>query len=179
MTTNHLIQQSFESIGRVGKPHGLKGEFGVRTQVPYPEQLLDLDKVYISGDFGMLQPYSIRSSRLDLKGSRQTFFVFLDMVADRNAASAMMGKEIFIETGQLDLEEDDPDNLTGYRVLDMGGNAIGEVLETMENPAHPILRTRIEGKGEVLIPFVEAFVYEIDDDETTVTVVDIEGLLEL
>jgi 16S rRNA processing protein RimM len=178
MTTKQ-IHQSFDSIGTVGKPHGLKGEFGVRTQVPYPEQLLDLDRLYISGDFGMLQPYSIRSSRMDLQGKRQTFFVFLEMVADRNAASAMMGKEIFIEAGRIDLEEDDPDNLTGYRVIDMEGNAIGEVLETMENPAHPILRTRINGKGEVLIPFVEAYVYEIDDDEATVTVVDIEGLLEL
>lgn len=179
MTTNKQIHQSFDTIGTVGKPHGLKGEFGVRTQVPYPEQLLDLDRIYLSGDFGMLQPYSIRSSRLDLQGNRQTFFVNLEMVADRNAASALLGKEIFIEAGRLDLEEEDPDDLSGYRILDMKGNPIGEVIETMENPAHPILRTRIDGKGEVLIPFVEAFVYEIDDDESTVTVVDIEGLLEL
>ena len=178
MSTN-TIHSSFDSIGTVGKPHGLKGEFGVRTQVPFPEQLLDLDTIYISGDFGMLQPYTIRSSRVDLQGKRQTFFVFLEMVADRNAATALMGKEVFIETGQLDLEEDDPDDLTGYRVLDIAGNGIGEVLETIDNPAHPILRTRINGSGEVLIPFVEAFVYEIDDDEATVTVVDIEGLLEL
>ncbi len=179
MTTNKQIHQSFDTIGTVGKPHGLKGEFGVRTQVPYPEQLLELDRVYLLGDFGMLQPYTIRSSRLDLQGNRQTFFVNLEMVADRNAAAALSGKEIFIETGRIDLDDDDPDDLSGYRVLNEKGTTIGEVLETLENPAHPILRTRIDGKGEVLIPFVEAFVYQIDDDEATVTLVDIEGLLEL
>jgi ribosomal 30S subunit maturation factor RimM len=81
--------------------------------------------------------------------------------------------------GSVDFFEEDSDDLAGYSVLDTNGNIIGDVIETLENPAHPILRLHIKGKGEVLIPFVDAYVDEVDDDEQTVTVVDIDELLEL
>ena len=128
----------------------------------------------------MLQPWRIQSSRLSVQGEKQMFFVILELVADRNAATALVGRQVLVEPGTIDffVEEDD-DDLVGYSVLDVNGTTIGNVLETIDNPAHPILRLHIEGKGEVLIPFVDVYVDEVDDDEKTVTVVDIDELLDL
>lgn len=170
---------AFDAIGTVAKVHGLKGEVGIRVELPMPKQLLGLDTVYMAGDFGMVQPWRIQSSRLSSQGDRHMFFVILEMVADRNAAAALVGREVYALAGQIDLFEEDPDDLSGYTVLDTDGKTIGDVIETVENPAHPILRVHIRGKGEVLIPFVDAYVDEIDDDEQTVTVVDIDELMEL
>lgn len=170
---------AFDPIGTVAKVHGLKGEVGIRVELPMPKQLLGLDTVYMAGDFGMMQPWRIQSSRLSSQGDRHMFFVILEMVADRNAATALVGREVFAPAGHVDLHEEDLDDLSGYTVLDIDGNSIGDVIETVENPAHPILRVHIKGKGEVLIPFVDAYVDEIDDDEQTVTVVDIDELMEL
>lgn len=170
---------AFDAIGTVAKVHGLKGEVGIRVELPMPKQLLGLETVYMAGDFGMVQPWRIQSSRLSSQGDRHMFFVILDMVADRNAAAALVGREVYALSGQVDLNEEDPDDLSGYTVLDTDGKTIGDVIETVENPAHPILRVHIKGKGEVLIPFVDAYVDEIDDDEQTVTVVDIDELMEL
>ncbi len=170
---------SFDAIGTVTKVHGLKGEIGIRIDLPMPNQLLDVETVYMAGDFGMLQPWRIQSSRLSVQGERQMFFVILEMVADRNAATALVGRHVLVEPGNVDFFEEDADDLSGYSVLDTDGNNIGDVIETLDNPAHPILRMHIKGKGEVLIPFVDAYVDEVDDDERTVTVVDIDELLEL
>ncbi len=170
---------SFDAIGTVTKVHGLKGEIGIRIDLPMPNQLLNVETVYMAGDFGMLQPWRIQSSRLSVQGDRQMFFVILEMVADRNAATALVGRQVQVVPGSVDFFEEDADDLAGYSVLDTNGNIIGDVIETLENPAHPILRLHIKGKGEVLIPFVDAYVDEVDDDEQTVTVVDIDELLEL
>ena len=173
-------ENAFDAIGTVAKVHGLKGEIGIRIDLPLPNQLHNVETVYMAGDFGMLQPWRILSSRLSVQGEKQMFFVILEMVADRNAAAALVGRQVYVEPGTVDLyEEDDSDDLKGYSVLDTNGNTIGDVIETLENPAHPILRVHIKGKGEVLIPFVDAYVDEVDDDEQTVTVVDIDELLEL
>jgi 16S rRNA processing protein RimM len=170
---------AFDAIGNVAKVHGLKGEIGIRIDLPMPEQLTKVETVYMAGDYGMLQPWRIQSSRLSVQGERQMFFVILEMVADRNAATALVGRQVLVEAGIVDLIQDDEDDLAGYTVLDIDGNKIGDVIETIENPAHPILRIHYKGKGEVLIPFVDAYVDEVDDDEQTVTVVDIDELLEL
>jgi 16S rRNA processing protein RimM len=180
MKATNNSDTSFNAIGTVTKVHGLKGEIGIRIDLPLPNQLQNIDTVYMTGDFGMLQPWRIQSSRLSVQGEKQMFFVILELVADRNAATALVGRQVLVEPGTIDffVEEDD-DDLVGYSVLDVNGTTIGNVLETIDNPAHPILRLHIEGKGEVLIPFVDVYVDEVDDDEKTVTVVDIDELLDL
>jgi 16S rRNA processing protein RimM len=180
MKPNSNPDTAFDAIGTVAKVHGLKGEIGIRIELPLPNQLLNVETVYMAGDFGMLQPWRIQSSRLSVQGEKQMFFVILEMVADRNAAQALVGRHVLLDSGLVDLfDEVDDDDLAGYAVIDANGNMIGNVLETLENPAHPILRVHIKGKGEVLIPFVDVYVDEVDDDEQTVTVVDIDELLEL
>jgi len=169
----------FDAIGTVAKVHGLKGEIGIRTDLPLPNQLLNIETVYMTGDFRMLQPWRVQSSRLSFQGEKQMFFVILELVADRNAAQALVGRQVFVDPGIIDLFEEEVDEMAGYSVIDTNGNTIGTVLEILENPAHPILRVHIKGKGEVLIPFVDVYVGEVDDDDQTVTVLDIDELLEL
>ena len=180
MKPDDKLDPRLDTIGTVAKVHGLKGEIGIRIDLPKPTQLLKIDTVYMMGDFGMLQPWRVQSSRLSSQGNRHMFFVILEMVADRNAATALVGREVYLEPGSVDLfDEYDNEDISGYTVLDVHGTLLGNVLETMENPAHPILRVRIKGKGEVLVPFVDAYVDEIDDNAKTVTLVDIDALLEL
>jgi 16S rRNA processing protein RimM len=180
MKSTNNSDTSFNAIGTVTKVHGLKGEIGIRIGLPVPNQLQQIDTVYMMGDFGMLQPWRIQSSRLSVQGEKQMFFVILELVADRNAATALVGRQVHVEPGTIDFfVEEDEDDLAGYSVLDVNGTLIGNVLETIDNPAHPILRLHIKGMGEVLIPFVDVYVDEVDDDKKTVTVIDIDELLEL
>jgi 16S rRNA processing protein RimM len=169
----------FDAIGTVAKVHGLKGEIGIRIDLPMPNQLLNVETVYMTGDFRMLQPWRVQSSRLSLQGEKQMFFVILELVADRNAAQALVGRQVLVEQGIIDHFEEEGDDLVGYSLIDTNGIAIGTVIEILENPAHPILRVHVKGKGEVLIPFVDVYVGEVDDDEQTVSVLDIDELLEL
>lgn len=182
MTANRpsAEESGYDRLGVVAKVHGVKGEIVIQTDLPDPRQTQLVEIVHIDDGRGMMLPYRIESSRLVIQGNRQLFFVILESVADRNTASRLMGRDVWVNSGLLDVFEDEEDDeLVGYALLDSEGKTIGEVLGVLENPAHPLLRTRVNGHGEVLIPYVDVYVDDIDDDARTVTVLDIEGLLEL
>ena len=179
MSSSTQATQAFDSIGIVAKVHGLRGEIGIRTDLPFPDQAEKLTRLYIAGDQGMMQPYRVTSSRMSNLGNKQLFFVILETVADRNTASTLMGRDVYADKGSLDFFEEDDDDVVGYTVLALDGSKLGEVVEVIDNPAHPILLVRLKGKGSVLIPFVDAYIEEIDDEKSTITVSDIDELLEL
>jgi 16S rRNA processing protein RimM len=57
-------------------------------------------------------------------------------------------------------------------VVTTDGRDLGVVTEVLENPAHEILVV-----GDVLIPFVDEFVGEIDDEANVILVKLIPGML--
>ncbi len=182
MTANRpsAADHEYDRLGVVAKVHGVKGEIVIHTDLPEPSQTQLVEVVHIDDGRGMMLPYRIEKGRVTVQGNRQLFFVILESVADRNTASRLVGRDVWVASGILDMYEDEEDDdLVGYALLNSDGETIGEVLEVLENPAHPILRTRVSKHGEVLIPYVDVYVDDIDDDGRTVTVSDIEGLLEL
>ena len=54
---------------------------------------------------------------------------------------------------------------------------LGEVSEILETQAHEILRISCEGKKDILIPYVERFILNVDADEKRIDVDVIEGML--
>ena len=179
MSSSTQATQAFDLLGIVAKVHGLRGEIGIRTDLPFPDQAIKLTRLYLAGDQGMMQPYRVATSRMSVQGNKQLFFVILETVADRNRASTLMGREVYADKGLIDFFEEDDDDVVGYTVLALDGSRVGEVVEVIDNPAHPILLVSLNGSGSVLIPFVDAYIEEIDDDNSTITVSDIDELMEL
>ena len=66
-------------------------------------------------------------------------------------------------------------DLVGCKVQ-LHGEIIGEVTEVMDYPANEVLRIQMKDK-EILLPFVEAFVLDVDLDKELITIDVIEGML--
>ena len=101
-------------------------------------------------------------------------------VADRSAAEALRGALLEADVPD-DAEEDDAwydHQLVGLRVVDPGGEPLGEVVAVEHPPAQDLLVVRRPGGDERLVPFVAALVPTVDVTAGVVVVDAPPGLLD-
>ncbi len=155
------------AVGRIGRPHGLRGEV---TVTPFTD---DPDRRFAAGVVLSVNPPTNRPAdslaSLTVLSSRRSgpvLVIGFEGFADRNAAEALRGTELSLpaeDLGQAGDEDDFYDHqLIGLHVVHIDGRALGEVVDVMHPPAAPVLVvTTIDG-GEELVPFVSAIVPEVD-----------------
>lgn len=155
----------FIQVGHVLRSHGLEGELKVFFDVSDPEEIEDLKLVYLRNDRGDFYPARITDMRVEGKRNNISFFVQFDHIADRTGAEALKNRGIFLEVEHADpflnAKAKTEDSLIDHEVYD-NDEAIGLVIEVMNNPAHPILVVATTS-GSRLIPYVDHFVKETRD----------------
>lgn len=167
-------------VGRLTKPHGLKGAIRLELYTDSP------DLRFVPGAVFHLQvpedsPWFGRTLTLrELRWFNEQPVGFFEEVPDRTAAEQVVRAILWIdeEIVAAGAEENawyDQD-LVGMRVL-LDGNVVGEVVEVQHLPAHDLLAVKTE-RSTVLVPFVEAIVPDVDVERRTITVTPPEGLFE-
>ena len=145
-------------VGRIGRPHGLRGEVMVAVHTDFPEQRFALGSQLRSDTGRTLTVEAVRPH----KGA---LLVRFSELADREAAAELRGHTLRIDTAELP-ELDDPDEfydhqLEGLAAVGPGGAVLGTVREVIHAPASDLL-VLDTGHGDVLVPFVRAIVPEVD-----------------
>ncbi len=167
---------AFTRIGRILRAHGTAGEVVIEPELEAdvfnPDQVM-----YLYDPKTDHYPIRIASVRPVTKGGHTQFFVFFGTITTRTLAESLRGKPVFVPSNLVTeaADEDEDWDLTGYAVVDSDGTVIGDVLDVIENPAHPLLEVK-DGNGRFFIPFVDAYIIEIDDDRQTITVQDVDDL---
>jgi 16S rRNA processing protein RimM len=150
-------------VGRVGRPHGLRGEVTVEVRTDDPEQR------FVAGS--CLATVPAERGPLTVARSRWHSGRLLVMFAgheDRNAAEELRDTLLAIDSDQLgpldDPEEFYDHDLIGLQVVTVVGEPVGAVADVV-HPGQDLLV--IEGSGprsgaEILVPFVAAIVPEVD-----------------
>lgn len=161
-------------IGRVIKSHGIRGEVSVESTTDEPEIRFALGEVLHGRQGKKEHELTIKAVR----AHKGRLLITFEEIADRTAADSLRGTQFFAAP----LEDPDDDGfydheLEGLRVIH-DGKDIGEVTGVTHGPAQSLLEVNIDG-NEVLIPFVEAIVPDVDLEEGTLTVTPPEGLLDL
>jgi 16S rRNA processing protein RimM len=147
-------------VGRIGRPHGIRGEVTVETRTDEPDERFAPGAVLsVDTPVGTLEVLRTHwhSGRL---------LVAFAGVDDRTAAEALRGLLLHVERAQ-DETPDDPEeyydtSLLGCRVLLAGGSDVGEVIDVVHLPAQDLLAVRLLDDREVLVPFVGAIVLAVD-----------------
>ncbi len=167
-------------VGRIGKPHGIKGEVTVDVRTDEPERR------YVDG--AVLRAEAPRGSsftRTSLTVSRTRWHqgVLLATFAelgDRNAAEAARGVVLraFVPADEV---PEDPDEfydhqLIGLAAHDLDGRHLGELVGVVHG-AQDLLRIRTPDGRDTLVPFVAALVPEVDLPGRRVVVADRPGLV--
>lgn len=161
-------------IGKILKPHGVKGEMAMLCENDCFDRS-DCDYLICDMD-GILVPFFIDSYRFKSNSSVLITFDDIDTVEQ---AERMTGVNIYFPKSQMD-EEDagcPPEEfLTGYTLIDSHLGIIGTV-ERIESSTMNILLIVKNEDQEILIPFHEEFIRDVDEDKKTITMELPEGLV--
>lgn len=167
-------------VGRLTKPHGLKGGLKLELFTDNPELR------FVPGAVFHLQvpedsPWFGRTIELrELRWFNDSPVGFFREVADRTAAESVVRAILWIDEETVERGEEENawyhHQLVGLEVR-RDGVAIGKVTEVQHLPAQDLLTVATE-RGDVLVPFVEAIVPEVDLEAGIVTVTPPAGLFD-
>jgi 16S rRNA processing protein RimM len=173
-------------VGRIGRPHGIRGEVivGVRTDEPDLRfavgAVFDVERT-LPGPGGTGEGSRVAVAGGHLVGGQLTvaaarwhsgqLLVAFAGITDRTAAGELTGSWLSVDSSQLP-ESSDPDEfrdheLIGLSVRTSAGDAVGVVADVLHH-GQDLLVVRQDGdqdggKGrDYLVPFVKAIVPEID-----------------
>jgi 16S rRNA processing protein RimM len=163
-------------VGRIGRPHGVRGDVTVEVRTDDPELRLAVG-TSIATDPPERGPLLIEGRRWH-KGALLITFAG---VSSRDAAEELRGTMLVIDSADV-APIDDPDEfhdheLTGLQVVTTGGEPVGEVADVLHHGQDLLVVRRPGGQDDALIPFVKALVPEVDVQGGKLVVDPPEGLL--
>jgi 16S rRNA processing protein RimM len=164
--------EDYVVVGRIGPAHGLRGEVFVEPRTDEPERRFAAGAV-LHTDAGTLTVDAARthSGRLVVR------FAEID---GRDAAEAARATELRVPLDVTERPEDPEEfydhQLVGLRVVTVDGADVGELDRIEHNAAQDLLVIRTSAR-EVLFPFVNALVPEVDVSGGRIVIDDQPGLL--
>jgi 16S rRNA processing protein RimM len=165
------------AVGRVGRPHGVRGASFVEPWTDDPDERFAAGTVLVT-DPAAAGPLTVTSSST----SGGKLVVQFEGVDDRNAAEALRGARLLIasvDRPQLDDPDDFYDtDLIGLTGRTTDGADLGPVIDVLHAGGSDYLVLDRDGR-ELLVPFVHAIVPSIDLAGRVVVIDPPEGLLDL
>ncbi|MFU8871178.1 ribosome maturation factor RimM [Micromonospora sp. SL4-19] len=193
-------------VGRIGKPHGIRGEVTVEVRTDEPEARFAPGMVLrtmpgavprseritgvlhtMPGAAAPAEPGAYRvPEELTVEAARWhqgRLLVAFEGVLDRDVAEALRGTLVGVDSADVappeDPEEFHDHQLVGLAVVTPAGEPLGEVARIDHAPASDLLVLRRPEGRTALIPFVKAIVREVDLAGGRVVVDPPGGLLDL
>ncbi|MDR7533924.1 MAG: ribosome maturation factor RimM [Armatimonadota bacterium] len=146
-------------VGRIVRPHGVRGEVRVRPETDFPERLAGRRRVHLRRE-GALSPVEITGVR----PHGAALLVTLRGVDSLEAAERLRGAELVVARRtlpRLGPNEFYLFEIIGLRARTEDGRLLGVVAEVVRGPAHDVYVVRGEA-GEVLVPALREVVRQVD-----------------
>ncbi|KUM68004.1 ribosome maturation factor RimM [Streptomyces curacoi] len=164
-------------VARIGRAHGIKGEVTVEVRTDEPELRLAPGAVLLT-DPPSAGPLTIATGRVH--SSR--LLLRFEGVTDRTAAEALRNTLLIAEVDpdQLPEEEDEyyDHQLIDLDVVTADGVEVGRITEISHLPSQDLFIVERPDGSEVMIPFVEEIVTEIDLEEQKAVITPPPGLID-
>jgi len=150
-------------VGRVTRPHGVRGELVVEVRTDDPELRLAAGSV-LATEPAAAGPLTIVSARWHSGRLLVSFNGF----EDRNEADRLRGVLLLVDSAELedlaDADEFRDHQLIGLTVVGPDGEQVGEITDVLHY-GQDLLVVAGSGKragAEIMVPFVSAIVPEVD-----------------
>lgn len=163
-------------LGKITRPHGIRGEVKVYPYSGQPENFLGYREILV-GSEGQVEriPYTVEQSRVQ----GRLAVLRLAGCDDRTKAEALAGREVWLRRSDLPKPGEDEyylADLEGREAVSADGLLLGRISGIMDTAAHPILI--VTGRGrEYLVPVHKGVVASIDGEQVVLRLPP--GLLEM
>lgn len=162
-------------IGRVSRPHGVRGELKVQLHYSASETLEHIDVVTLRKQGAA----DLRATVLGVRPTPNAVLLSLENVGDRDAAEALRGYAVCVERSMLpELEPGEYYlcDLIGARVVAPTGD-VGEVIDIRVHRTVDSLVIRTPEGALVEQPLLEPWITDVDVKGLLVRLASTEGLL--
>ena len=164
-------------VGRIGRPHGVRGDVTVEVRTDDP------DRRFTPGAVLATDPAARGPLRIEgVHWHSGTLLLRIDGVDSREAAEGLRNTELLVAVEALPAIED-PDSFYDHQLVGLTARLVDDAvlgeITAVRHEAQDLLVVRRSDGGEVLIPFVAAIVPTVDVAAGFVVVDPPEGLLEL
>nr|WP_203615643.1 ribosome maturation factor RimM [Streptomyces sp. SID13726] len=164
-------------VARIGRAHGIKGEVTVEVRTDEPELRLAPGAV-LATDPASTGPLTIETGRVH---SGRLLLRF-EGVKDRTAAEALRNTLLIAEVDPEELPEEE-DEYYDHQLMDLDvvtadGIEVGRITEISHLPSQDLFIVERPDGSEVMIPFVEEIVAEIDLEEQKAVITPPPGLID-
>ena len=167
-------------VGRIGKPHGIRGEVTVDVRTDEPERRFELGaRLDVTPPKG--SAYATRVLTVEkVRWHQGVLLAKFAEIADRNAAETARGALLHAHIDAAASPED-PDEfydhqLIGLTAYNLDGAEIGTVTKLLHG-AQDLLQIRTPDRRDALVPFVTQLVPEVDVAAGRVVIADRPGLV--
>ncbi len=176
-------------VGRVGRPHGIRGELTVQVRTDDPNLRFAAGSV-LATEPAARGPLTVSSSRWHSGRLLVTFAGY----TDRTRAEDLRGTLLVMDSAEIgpapDPEEFHDHELIGLEVLTAAGEPVGVVADVLHQGQDLLVIDPAEGRpaasqapgserDQILVPFVAAIVPEVDVAAGRLVIDPPPGLLDL
>jgi 16S rRNA processing protein RimM len=162
---------SLVEIGRIGRPHGVRGAITFLPHNPDSELLLNPPDLY----FDDRTPVPVAALR---PAPRGRYVLEIEGVDDREAAAALTHRALFVLRSDLPEPEEGLYlvDLVGLSVEDPGGRPLGRITGLIATGGVDVLEIEGEG-GPWMLPAADALIVEVDAEGGRLVVDPPDGLV--
>jgi len=167
-------EPEFLVVGKLRRPHGLRGEVLMTVWTDFPERLQPGVSIHIGVNHDLQTIRSIRWHRQDM-------LITFEGIQDRDQAGIFRNQLMMV---RADDRPSLPDGefyqhqLLGIRViLDHDASLLGTLTEIIETGANDVYLIRAEDGKELLIPAIDSVILNIDLEGKEISVRLLPGLL--
>ena len=163
-------------VARIGKPHGIRGEVTVQVLTDAPADR------FIPGTEFVVEPASTGPLTVEsARWNKDILLLAFEGIETRNQAETLRGAKLFIETEELDEDDDEgwyEHELVGLEAR-VGSQVVGKIAALHTMPVQDLLVVEAPDGKEILIPFVEQIVPEVNVAEGFVLLTPPDGLFDI
>lgn len=161
-------------IGYISKTHGLKGHVILRLN-----DYIGIDEETMKSVFieltGSQVPYFVAECRPNNTG----YILKLENMDSVDTSKKLIGKKVFALEDFILEDEESLNEFVGYAIIDTQLGNIGNISEVDEKTDNVIIKVIHPTGAEIILPFNDDFIIEIDDDNKTIEFEAPEGLINM
>jgi len=176
LCSSMILYDELFSIGYIHKQHGVQGELTILFTVDLPSFEYDFLILEIDGIF---VPFFIKNKLI--KKDRSALITF-EGISSIEKSKKLIGKKIYLPKQDIQIVNEPSQSpiheLIGYTIIDKTKGKVGTI-EDIEDTTKNVLFVVSYQNTEFLIPVVEAFIENIDDQKKVVFTQLPIGLLEI
>jgi len=166
-----------EKIGYFKKTHGVFGDLVLEYKPEYEDSIEEIDRFFVELE-GLLVPFFLKDEGFRYKTANSAILTF-DDVENEKYAKRMIGCSVYLFQDEIIREDDEDENtqFLGYLLVDSEKGEIGIIEQFDDYAGNLVLTVNFHGQ-ELLVPFNEDFVIEIDSHQKILKLRLPEGLIE-